>query len=675
MSNTLGSGELHVSKKISTAVLSICFGLAVLIYAGALAITVKAEGAVTFIAKPSVLNITETTAVVNWVTSVEGTTVVYFGQTTDMNQVFRKIEPIKEAEVSEIRHSMTLWELQPDTTYYYKVETVADEGSIISGMQQFTTLRKKLSLEECETDVWQCGEWGECLPEGQQMRTCVLASDCPFDDSEPPAGGRECEYISEPEPTTEAGSTDVGGGQTLGSELRQAMENEGGDDEPLPLNDQSEQPETELQPGAPRVPVGGEVDKDNEEEYADDADDAGVIADEETDGGVQDDDRGKTYRTREARRSSGQGLTDAQVAHCASFGVGMDMCYAWLRLNAAEDECRDAGLVSAEGCLIYLIDMHGGIFPGCENLSLEDCEKIKQISLTGYYTPTDKDEIDKLVEEAVKSGGGLSIPGVTAVNEEAADDVIWWPSLEEEGTENSSAVIMIDADGDGMPDSVEVIFGLDPNNPDTDGDGVPDGAEVEYVVTDEGEGAMRLDPAAALSFLQNRGALGQPRGAGDVDESFVLGVGIYDDPDTEMTEKALLAIQGQCEPLSVCWVYVYSYVPLVYAAESDEFGNFTVTIGQHIMDGEHTAYVAVTDDTGRVSRRSESLTFLVRAARAVDEGEFFEPFSVQQEETLPLSEGLSRYAWAYGVGSVVLVLFAAFAVWVVIGKVREEDYN
>ncbi|HKQ39599.1 MAG TPA: Ig-like domain-containing protein, partial [Verrucomicrobiae bacterium] len=36
-----------------------------------------------------------------------------------------------------------------------------------------------------------------------------------------------------------------------------------------------------------------------------------------------------------------------------------------------------------------------------------------------------------------------------------------------------------DADGDGLPDDVEIIIGTDPENPDSDGDGVLDGAEVQ----------------------------------------------------------------------------------------------------------------------------------------------------------------------------------------------------
>ena len=37
----------------------------------------------------------------------------------------------------------------------------------------------------------------------------------------------------------------------------------------------------------------------------------------------------------------------------------------------------------------------------------------------------------------------------------------------------------LDTDGDGLPNSMETEFHVDPNNPDTDGDGMPDGFEVD----------------------------------------------------------------------------------------------------------------------------------------------------------------------------------------------------
>ena len=40
-----------------------------------------------------------------------------------------------------------------------------------------------------------------------------------------------------------------------------------------------------------------------------------------------------------------------------------------------------------------------------------------------------------------------------------------------------SVVVSPDSDGDGIPDYLEILQGLDPTNPDTDGDGVPDGSD------------------------------------------------------------------------------------------------------------------------------------------------------------------------------------------------------
>ncbi|MBX2798501.1 MAG: hypothetical protein KTR31_12545 [Myxococcales bacterium] len=52
---------------------------------------------------------------------------------------------------------------------------------------------------------------------------------------------------------------------------------------------------------------------------------------------------------------------------------------------------------------------------------------------------------------------------------------------------------VVDSDGDGLPDNIEIELGSDPNNPDTDGDGVLDGAETLEGLLDPG-GDGRLDP-------------------------------------------------------------------------------------------------------------------------------------------------------------------------------------
>lgn len=57
-----------------------------------------------------------------------------------------------------------------------------------------------------------------------------------------------------------------------------------------------------------------------------------------------------------------------------------------------------------------------------------------------------------------------------------------------------------DADQDGVPDWKEILWGLDPQNPDTDGNGIPDGDEIENK-TAESLSATALEPYIAPKAL------------------------------------------------------------------------------------------------------------------------------------------------------------------------------
>src|SRR4029450_9581107 len=58
-----------------------------------------------------------------------------------------------------------------------------------------------------------------------------------------------------------------------------------------------------------------------------------------------------------------------------------------------------------------------------------------------------------------------------------------------------------DSDGDGVPDDLEPILGLDPNDADSDDDGTPDGAEDfdDDGLPNAGEVVLRTDPTDADS--------------------------------------------------------------------------------------------------------------------------------------------------------------------------------
>lgn len=57
---------------------------------------------------------------------------------------------------------------------------------------------------------------------------------------------------------------------------------------------------------------------------------------------------------------------------------------------------------------------------------------------------------------------------------------------------------LVDSDGDGLPDVVEIALGTDPHNPDTSGDGIPDGWKVWY-------GLDPLDPNDAYEDANGDG--------------------------------------------------------------------------------------------------------------------------------------------------------------------------
>ncbi|HBF19463.1 MAG TPA: hypothetical protein DDW81_05155, partial [Cryomorphaceae bacterium] len=68
-----------------------------------------------------------------------------------------------------------------------------------------------------------------------------------------------------------------------------------------------------------------------------------------------------------------------------------------------------------------------------------------------------------------------------------------------------------DRDKDGIPDLYELIFGLDPDNPDTDGDGIPDGNE-DY------NRNGRLDPGESDPHSSDTDRDGIPDGEQDFDQ-------------------------------------------------------------------------------------------------------------------------------------------------------------
>jgi hypothetical protein len=99
---------------------------------------------------------------------------------------------------------------------------------------------------------------------------------------------------------------------------------------------------------------------------------------------------------------------------------------------------------------------------------------------------------------------------------------------------------------------------------------------------------------------------------------------------------------------------------MVMTAQTDEDGNFTVVLEDDVLaEGEHEMYVAITDDTGKIVKKSNPVAFFVKEAQAVSEEDFLRGDVTPTAATEPVA------AWqrSYLIGAIIAMLAALAVVW------------
>lgn len=198
------------------------------------------------------------------------------------------------------------------------------------------------------------------------------------------------------------------------------------------------------------------------------------------------------------------------------------------------------------------------------------------------------------------SSGGTKQEEVVPVQRIVPDKVVSSPDR-----------MIADSDGDGLSDSEENRLGTNPDIADSDGDGYLDAAEIRGgfnpLKFSSGDGGDRVVREDARSIPQSERE----------DKRYVV-------KDLEVVEKAkvgdepsmkTLRLSGKALPNMHVTIYVYS-TPIVVTVKADENGDWTYELDKDIEDGEHEAYVAVTDATGKITAKSEPIAF-VKTAQAV----------------------------------------------------------
>ncbi len=216
-----------------------------------------------------------------------------------------------------------------------------------------------------------------------------------------------------------------------------------------------------------------------------------------------------------------------------------------------------------------------------------------------------------------------------------------------------------DSDNDGLSDIDEIRYGTDPKGADSDFDGFIDGDEVKN----------GFDPVKYSSGDQgDRIVFESPKVAGETKEKIytVESVGLKEVSTTEAGDpEEELHLAGKGLPNSFVTIYIYSD-PIVLTVKTDSEGNWTYELDKELENGEHEAYVAITDNTGKITGKSEPFAF-VKTAQAVTV--IPAAAAARAEETLPVTQNRAQRDILFLVSIVIAALAVALAV---IGLIKHK---
>lgn len=233
---------------------------------------------------------------------------------------------------------------------------------------------------------------------------------------------------------------------------------------------------------------------------------------------------------------------------------------------------------------------------------------------------------------------------------------------EREAESNQVVDAGTDSDADGISDSEELRLGTNPKVADTDRDGYLDGDEIK----------KGYDPLkASAGNGEDKMLFQSPKEEGEINEKYkVEDVKLVESKEhgSEKKEK-VLHIKGKALPNTFVTLYVFSETPIIVTVKTDSAGNWTYDLDKNIADGEHELYVAVTDNTGKITAKSEPLRFVKTAEAATVMPEVYAQENVKNASPIERSKN-SFVSLAF----VIMAVFLSIAL-VLIGVVTYKHQN
>ncbi|MBU1202733.1 hypothetical protein KKH39_01680 [Patescibacteria group bacterium] len=338
-------------------------------------------------------------------------------------------------------------------------------------------------------------------------------------------------------------------------------------------------------------------------------------------------------------------------------------CEDYLNRIEVDKECQDQSIIDKEQCKDYLLEKYGSQVD-CQLVDTGLCTDILRNSYLNRLVVAQKRSI--MINEAIApligknleilevsnelENKGISLEDLLPIKKEDSYKVLVAPSTKETVLEDTNkltvinqAVMIADSDGDGLVDDLEGYYGTDPNNSDSDGDGYSDGMEINNGYDPLGPGALVRERTNLDKIILSKINLEQPKEKSKkIDKSFKVA--------SVNSQEKEVELNGQADPNTWVNIYLYSSLPLVMTTKTDASGNWSYDIKHSLAEGHHRVYVTVNDDTGKIVKQSQPISFLIKEAQAVTADSYFD------ESEVP--DSVNNLLVYYILGAAFLIFFA-----------------
>lgn len=165
-----------------------------------------------------------------------------------------------------------------------------------------------------------------------------------------------------------------------------------------------------------------------------------------------------------------------------------------------------------------------------------------------------------------------------------------------------------DPDKDGLDNKEEFRLKTNPLAPDSDNDGYLDGDEIK-----NGFNPLKYSPGDKSDKI----IFENPKETGEIKKEVyqITAIKLEKNSQKENNEKIILSGKGL--PNSFVNVYIYSSLPTILTVKTDTNGNWSYELEKQLDEGQHEVYVAITDNTGKITAKSEPM-FFFKTAQAVE---------------------------------------------------------